>query len=143
MITRTFLADLAERAGAQYVESFLGFLLMADHLNLSTVGVLALAALPATLSLVKNLLLEVTGTAGHAPNLYLDVLERAGVAYVVSFLGILLAAPALTIGAFSAAGVAALPATLAVVKGFAGTLFGRHDSASVLPANLDPGPVGS
>ena len=35
---------------------------------------------------------------------------------------LLLAAPALTIGAVSAAGVAALPAAVAVLKGFAGAL---------------------
>ena len=54
------------------------------------------------------------------------------------FLGIVLAAPALTIGVFSAAAVAALPAGLAVLKGFAAALIGRKSSAAALPKDLDP-----
>lgn len=138
MLTRAFLADLAERAAAQYLESFVGFLLVADRLDLSGVGVAALAAIPFALSLVKNVLLELSGRGGSAPNLYLDVLERAAVAYVVSLLGIVLAAPALSIGVVSAAGVAALPAGLAVLKGALAALIGRKGSASALPEDLDP-----
>ena len=140
MLTKTFLADLAERALAQYLESFLGFLLMASTLDVSAIGAAALAAIPAALSLVKNLLLELTGTATSAPNVYVDVLERAGVAYVVSLIGLLLAAPALTVSALSAAAVAAVPAALAVLKGFAAGFLGRRGSAAALPASLDPAP---
>lgn len=139
MLTKTFLADLAERATAQYLESFLGFLLMASTLDVSAIGAAALAAIPAALSLVKNLLLDLTGTSTAAPNVYVDVLERAGVAYVVSLIALLLAAPALTVGALTAAAVAAVPAGLAVLKGFVAGFVGRRGSAAVLPKHLDPG----
>lgn len=138
MLTKKFLADLAERAGSQYLESFLGFLIVADRLDLSTIGVAALAAIPLALSLVKNVLLELSGRSSTAPNLYLDVVERAAVAYVVSLLGIVLAAPALSIGVVGAAAVAALPAGLAVLKGFAAALVGSKSSAAALPSSLDP-----
>lgn len=138
MITRTFLADLAERAAATYLEGLIGFLIVADSLDLSAVGVAALAALPAVLSMIKNTLLELTGNGGPAPTFWVDVAERTGVAYVVSFLGILLASPALTIGTAKAAVVAALPAGLAVLKGVAARFIGRTDSAAVLPERLDP-----
>lgn len=138
MLTKTFLADLLERATAQYLESFLGFLLMAQTLDVSVVGAAALGAIPAALSLVKNLLLELSGSSGPAPSLWLDVLERAGVAYVVSLIALLLAAPVLTVGALQAAAVAAVPAALAVLKGFAAGFLGRRGSAAALPAELDP-----
>jgi hypothetical protein len=138
MLTKTFLADLAERATAQYLESFLGFLLMAETLDVSVIGAAALGAIPAVLSLVKNLLLELSGTGTRAPNVYVDVLERAGVAYVVSLIGLLLAAPVLSVSALSAAAVAAVPAGLAVLKGFVAGFVGRRGSAAALPAHLDP-----
>ena len=140
MLTRAFLADLAERAAAQYVESFLGFLLVADRLDLSTVGVAALAALPAVLSLLKNALLEVSGRGGSAESFAVDLIERTTVAYLVSFLSILLAAPALSIGFAQGAAVAAIPAALAVLKSAAARFVGRRGSAAVLPSSLDPAP---
>lgn len=138
MLTKTFLADLLERAAAQYLESFLGFLLMAQTLDVSALGAAALGAIPAVLSLVKNLLLELSGTGTHAPNVYVDVLERAGVAYVVSLIALLLAAPVLSVSVLSAAAVAAVPAGLAVLKGFVAGFVGRRGSAAALPEHLDP-----
>lgn len=138
MVTKTFLADLLERATAQYLESFLGFLLVAQTLDLSAVGVAALAAIPAVLSLVKNALLELTGRGGPAPSFVVDVVERTAIAYVVSLLGLLIASPELSIGVLESAAVAALPAALAVLKGLAAGFLGRRGSAAALPAELDP-----
>lgn len=72
----------------------------------------------------------------------LDIAERATWTYVQSFLGFLLASQISTavdkVGVLKGAAVAGLPAVLAILKGGLATLFGDKDTASTLPAALDP-----
>ncbi|MGI5401952.1 holin [Streptomyces sp. CA-135486] len=77
----------------------------------------------------------------NTPKLLADITERAVLTYVEAFLGILLAAGTtnvITLSAFESAGIAAIPAGLAVVKGAVGSLLGRSGTASWLPAKSDP-----
>ncbi len=72
---------------------------------------------------------------------WLDVAERTAATYVVAFLGLLLAdgMDLTSMSAVRAAGVAALPAALTVVKGAVATLVGDRGSAAVLPRWLSGG----
>jgi hypothetical protein len=67
--------------------------------------------------------------------LVIDVVERAAATYAVAFLGLVLADgfDLTSLGDLKAAGVAALPAALSVIKGFFGTLIGDKRSAAWLP----------
>ncbi len=61
-----------------------------------------------------------------------DLAERVVATYIQSFLGLLLVADAIDIGAVKAALVAAAPAALAVVKGVLAKRLGDPESASVV-----------
>ncbi|WP_405999395.1 hypothetical protein [Streptomyces sp. NBC_00829] len=77
----------------------------------------------------------------NTPKLLADITERAVLTYLESFLGLLLAAGTtnvITVSALESAGIAAIPAGLAVVKGAVGSLLGRPGTASWLPAKSDP-----
>lgn len=69
-----------------------------------------------------------------------DLAERALSTYVQVFLGLLLAGTfALNIDSLKAAGIAAIPAALSVLKSSLASLVGDKDSASLDPkANVAP-----
>lgn len=80
-------------------------------------------------------------TPSGTPKLLVDIVERAALTYVEAFLGLLLAAGTINIvdlSTLQSAGIAAIPAGLAVIKGAIGTLLGRPGTASWLPAKSDP-----
>lgn len=80
-------------------------------------------------------------TINSTPKLLADIVERAALTYIEAFLGLLLAAGTtnlITLSVLESAGIAAIPAGLAVVKGAVGTLIGRSATASWLPAKSDP-----
>lgn len=66
---------------------------------------------------------------------WLDLAERTVATYVVALLGLLAADgfDLTSLGALKAAGVAALPAALTVVKSAAASLVGDPTSAALLP----------
>ena len=53
-----FLRDLAERAIATFVQTFLGLLIVSGVTDLAAVQSAAVAAIPAVLSVVKSILAE-------------------------------------------------------------------------------------
>lgn len=57
-MNKTFLADLAERAIATYIQTLLGLLIVSGVTDFSVVATAAVAAIPATLSVVKSILAE-------------------------------------------------------------------------------------
>jgi hypothetical protein len=65
----------------------------------------------------------------------LDLTERVGATYALSFLGLLLADgfDLTSVGALKASAVAALPAALTVIKGILATFVGDPTSAALLP----------
>lgn len=70
-MTRKFLADLAERAIATYAETLIGLLLASatgahQVADMSSVAKLALAAVPAALSVVKSGLATLHGSTDSA-----------------------------------------------------------------------------
>lgn len=67
--------------------------------------------------------------------LLLDILERTLWTYVQAFLGMLLASSVLDVSTLKLAAVAALPAALAVVKGFAASRIGDPETAAIPPVN--------
>jgi hypothetical protein len=67
----------------------------------------------------------------------LDVLERAACTFAQAFLAVLIATN-LAVDDPSVWRAAAVAGALAVIKGFAAGLAGAPDSASLLPARVDP-----
>ena len=63
-----FFRDLAERAIATYVQTFVGLLIAGAVISVDTVQAAAVAAIPAALSVVKSVLAEryVPGTVSPA-----------------------------------------------------------------------------
>lgn len=57
-ITRTFVADMLERAVATYIQVFIGLLMVSGVTDLVAVQSAAVAAIPAGLSVVKSVLAE-------------------------------------------------------------------------------------
>lgn len=58
---RKYLLDLAERAAATYVETFLGLLLAGGLVDVTAARAAAIAAVPAGLSVLKSALARFTG----------------------------------------------------------------------------------
>lgn len=56
-----FIADLAERAAATYLEALVAFLAVADTIGVSTLAAAALAAIPTALAVVKAALARFLG----------------------------------------------------------------------------------
>lgn len=55
---KTFLADLAERAFWTYVQTLLGLLIVSGVTDFSVVATAAVAAIPATLSVIKSIIAD-------------------------------------------------------------------------------------
>lgn len=67
--------------------------------------------------------------------LAIDILERTVWTYIQAFLGMLLAQSVLDVSTLKLAAVAAIPAALAVVKGFAASRVGDPSAASLPPTD--------
>lgn len=67
MLTRAFLIDAAERVALTFLESFVGALLVATQVDLSTAKAAAIAGLGAALALAKTIIAgKVGGTVSPA-----------------------------------------------------------------------------
>lgn len=64
-----FLADIAERTIATYLEAFLGLLLAGSVTDLSTARAAAVAAIPAGLAIAKGAIARFLGSSGTASTL--------------------------------------------------------------------------
>lgn len=131
MNLRTFLLDLLERSATTYLEALLGFLLVANVLDVDALTVAAIAALPALFSALK------AGALAYlkirpARSFAVDLLERTVATYVVSFLGLASTNPG-DVATYRLAFAAAAPAALAVLKAGLASRVGNPDSASLAP----------
>lgn len=127
-----------EKVVATYVQSFLGLVILDlnDTLSTSTPTALAIAALPAALTVISA---SMPNVGADLPYLVQLVLNTART-FVQGFLGFLLAQQVFTLDVSigQAAAFAALPAALAVLKGGLARYVGRHDTPALLPTELDP-----
>jgi hypothetical protein len=77
----------------------------------------------------------------------LDIAERAAWTFVQTFVAFLITAEFWSavdrVSVAKQAAAAGLAATLAVVKGLFGTLIGNRETASTLPASVDPATPGA
>ncbi|MEU0937563.1 hypothetical protein [Embleya sp. NPDC005971] len=152
-MTRTFaryLADLAERTAATFVQAFAAALLLGAHYDLSAAQAAALAAVPAGIAVIKNAIgaFLLRRTADPTPRTgaaYLvDLAERTVATYAEAFAGALILHGTLSMSVLDSALYAAVPAALAVLKGGLARFVGDSATAAFLPAEKDPGgPLGS
>ena len=133
------IATLFEKTITTYIEAFVALLAASSTINISVAQSAAIAAVPAALTVVAN------GVASTSLNLsfYGDLVFRTIRTYVVSFLGLLVAAPAFdfSVGALQAAAIGAIPAALAVIKGILAGRIGNKNTPALLPSKLDSDPV--
>ena len=135
-MTKTFLRNLAERALTTYLEALLGFLILADSLEVSRLLAIAVAALPAMFSVVKNVLADWLEIDLAPRNLLVDLLERTLATYAVTFLGLVIVNPG-DVTVYRLAAVSSLPAGLAVLKGFLASRIG-DSTASLVTVRTKP-----
>jgi hypothetical protein len=132
------IAALLEKTVTTYIEAFVALLAASSTIDISVAQSAAIAAIPAALTVVAN------GVSSTSLNLsfYGDLVFRTIRTYVVSFLGLLVAAPVFdfSVGALQAAAIGAIPAALAVVKGILAGRVGNKNTPAFLPLNLDGDP---
>lgn len=129
------LATLAEKVVWTYVQALIALLLVGGGLSADGLTTdLAIAALPAALTVVANGIPMVPAGLPFAVDLVFRVLRSAA----ATFLGFLLAVPTfnLDVSTLRAAGTAALVAVLVVVKGAAASKIGDPATPATLPASL-------
>ena len=68
MLTRALAQDIAERATATYVQTFIGLLIVGwtDTIDLAVIQTAAVAAVPAALSVIKGYAASLTGDPDSA-----------------------------------------------------------------------------
>jgi hypothetical protein len=136
----TNFAVFAEKVIATYVQSLIGLYLldMNDTLNTSTAHALAIAALPAAITVITASLPLVPDGLPY----YLALFGNVARTFVQGFLGYLLALPIFQLDASvgRAALFAAIPACLAVLKGALASKVGNPTTPNLLPAAVDPAP---
>lgn len=131
--------SLAEKALMTYLEALVTFLVAADNLGADKWTMAAVAAIPAALTIIANGLPVIpVGLPFLA-----DALLRVVRTYVVTFIGVLVAAPVfvLSVDAAQAASIAGVTAALAVIKTLLASQVGRSNSAALLPKSLDLEPA--
>jgi len=132
------IVALLEKTVTTYIEAFVALLAASSTIDISVTQSAAIAAIPAALTVVAN------GVSSTSLNLsfYGDLVFRTIRTYVVSFLGLLVAAPVFdfSVGALQAAAIGAIPAALAVVKGILAGQVGNKGTPAFLPLNLDGDP---
>jgi hypothetical protein len=125
--------QLLEKVFWTYVQSLLILVIATDRVTFTTQ--LAIAALPAALTVIAN---GLPANLGKVP-LALDVVYRVVRSAAVAFIGFLLAAPVfdVTITSAKAAGWAALMAALVTLKSVVASHVGDSETAATLPASVD------
>lgn len=124
---------LIEKVTWTYIQA-LTVLLLAGTAGFTTT--MAIAALPAALTVLANSLPQVSAGLPFTVDLVFRIVRTAA----VSFLGFLLAAPTFSLdySVLHAAALAAGMSVLAVVKGAAASRIGQLDTAALMPASLEP-----
>lgn len=135
--SKSMWASIAEKVVLQFIEAYLGVLLVGQALDWSQNQV----ALAAGVSAVVTLGLAAVNAAAIPPNLsfYEDLGLRVARGGASVFLATLLMEPEiLSLAAWEAAGAAAISGVLVVVKGAISKRVGNSESAALLSKNLDP-----
>lgn len=130
------IATLIEKVLWTYVQAVLTLVLAGGALAAGGLSrSLAVAALPAALTVLANGLPAVPQGLPFYVDLFFRIVRTAA----VSFIGFLVAQPVFDVNAnvARAAGLSALMAALVVIKGAAARQFGA-ESAATLPSDLDP-----
>jgi hypothetical protein len=133
------IANALERTFWTYVQALIGLLIVraaTDGIfDISTVRLASIAAIPAAASFLSSAL----PTTLVIRNVWIDLIYRVARTYAVTFLGFLVAIVPfhLSYSVLAAAGAAAAPAALAVIKGFIASRFGDPNTAATLPARLE------
>jgi hypothetical protein len=135
---RSNIALFAEKVIATYLQSFIALVIfdLNDTLSTSTPTALAIAALPAAITVLTASL----PTVPERSPFYVALFGNAARTFAQGFLGFLLAQQVFTldISVGRAAVFAALPAALAVLKAGLATRVGDPNTPNLLPANVDP-----
>lgn len=129
------LKDMAERAVATFAEQFLGLLVLTGVGSIAGVQTAAAAGVATGLIVVKNVVTSLSNST-NSSNIYADVLLRTFFTYAAGFLGLVLTNGGVDYSNAKMAAVAAVPAALAVVKGFIGQFLGNRNTAAWLPATV-------
>jgi hypothetical protein len=136
----TNFAVFAEKVIATYVQTLIGLYLLDvnDTLNTSTPQALAIAAIPAAITVISASLPIVPDGLPY----YLALLGNVARTFVQAFLGYLVAQPIFHLdpSVGRAAVFASIPACLAVLKGAIAAKVGNPDTPNLLPATVDPAP---
>lgn len=130
-----YLLSLFEKTFWTYVQSVIALVLVGGGLSGGGITTeLAVAALPAALTVLANGLPVVPKGLTFWPDLGLRVMRSVAAA----FIGYLLAMPVfgLDVTSLRAAGISALVAGLVVVKGIAASKIGDIDSPATLPESV-------
>lgn len=127
------LYALIEKVIWTYVQSLIAIMTMGDRLNINITTELAIAALPAALTVIANGL-QAAALPMNLP-FGVDLLFRIIKTFAATFLGSLIAQPVfqLSIGAGRAGFLAGLAAVIVVIKGVAARQLGDPQSAATLP----------
>jgi hypothetical protein len=135
---KKLLASLFEKTVTTYLQVFVTGLLAANYLDISVLQAAAVAAVPASLTVIANGLPQPDNLPFAG-----DLAFRTIRTYVVSFVGLMIAVPvfSLSIDAAQAAALGAIPAALAVVKSGLASRVGNVDTAALLPFGLDPSTI--
>jgi hypothetical protein len=132
------IALLVEKVISTYVQSVIGLIILDlnDTLSTSTPTALAIAALPAAITVLTASLPVVSERLPF----YVALLGNTARTFVQGFLGFLLAQQVFTLDVSigQAAAFAALPAALAVLKAGIATRVGDPNTPNLLPADVDP-----
>lgn len=129
------IIGLLEKAVTTYVEAFLALLAASTVLDISVAQSAAIAAIPSAFTVIANGIPQ----APVGMSFYGDLVFRTVRTYVVSFVGLLVAAPIFefSVGALQSAAIGAIPATLAVVKGILAGRVGNRETPALLPFKYD------
>ena len=127
------LKDLAERVATTFVLTFLGIIVMAGTVDLDAAQVALIGGVAAALSLVKNLITEFAGVSSGG-SLWQDIALRTMATYVQVWIGLVVVAGAdgsstLDLTQLQPALLAAVPATLGVLKGLVASRVGDPNTA--------------
>lgn len=133
------IADIAERAGSTFVQAFLVGWLALDSMDATSLQILAVGALAATLAVVKVLVQDAYFPVGRVTTFAADLANRVFFTFGEVFLAVLIVAPGDS-GTWAAAWTAGIAAALSAIKAGIATRIGQN-SAAVLPSSLDPTPM--
>jgi hypothetical protein len=129
---------LVEKTVCTYLEWLIGLYIadIMDTVNTSTPQALAIAAIPAALTVIAANMPQV----GTNVPFYLGLLLNAVRTFAASFIGYMVALPFFSLdrSVLTAALVASLPTALALVKAGLATRVGNPTTPNLLPARLDP-----